>query len=81
MSAVRLCHRGDMDVREKEKDSGKMAAFRSRRRFLAWNTFALLSLLLNRRLGLRKPPVDETALPGREARYYRKVGPAGSRTG
>ena len=67
-------------MRDKEKGSGKGAAFRSRRRFLAWNTFALLSLLLNRRRELRETPVDEIALPGREARYYRKVGPPGSRT-
>jgi hypothetical protein len=70
-----------MDVRDNKEDSGKRAAIRSRRRFLAWNTLALLSLLLNRRLGSRKPPIDETALAGREALYYRKVGPAGSRTG
>ena len=70
-----------MDMRESEKYSKKGAAFRSRRRFLAWNTFALLSLLLSKPLGLRKPPIDESALPGREARYYRKVGPAGRRTG
>ena len=64
----------------KGKNSGKKPESRSRRRFLVWNTFALFSLLLSRRRGLKKLPVDETALPGREARYYRKIGPVGSRT-
>jgi len=69
-----------MDVTSKEENCGKRTAC-GRRRFLAWNALALLSLLLDRRRGLKELPVDETALPGREARYYRKVGPVGNRTG
>lgn len=67
-------------MNSRRKKVGKKPDFRSRRRFLAWNTFALLSFILGRRRGLAEMPVDETALPGREARYYRKVGPKGSRT-
>jgi hypothetical protein len=70
-----------MDMSSKGQKAGKRPDSRSRRRFLVWNAFALLSLLLGRRRGLKELPVDETALPGREARYYRRVGPGGSRTG
>jgi hypothetical protein len=67
-----------MDVISKGENYGKRPAC-GRRRFLAWNALALLSLLLGRRRSLTEPPVDNDELPGHEARYYRKVGPVGER--
>jgi hypothetical protein len=56
------------------KGAEKRPDGRSRRRFLAWNALALLSFLLLRRRRLKGLPAGEDALPGREARYYRRIG-------
>jgi hypothetical protein len=63
-----------MDMNSKRESAGKRPACRSRRHFLAWSALALLSFLLGRRRRLKELPGGEAALPGREARYYRRIG-------